>query len=313
MQFKDYYQIMGVKRDATQDQIKRAYRLLSRKYHPDVSKEPDAEARFKEMAEAYEVLKEPEKRAAYDQLGADWKTGQEFRPPPDWDAGFEFSGDGSAEGPAGHSDFFESLFGRGFRSAGGDRRSFHAQGEDHHAKVLIDLEDAFHGASRIITLRLPGVDARGRIATREHKLNVGIPKGIREGQHIRLAGQGGPAIGEGKPGDLYLEVVFRPHPHFRAEGRDIYVDLPLAPWEAALGATVRAPTPAGVVELKIPPGSAAGRKLRLSGRGIPGDPPGDFYAVLQIALPQADTEAARDVYRNMAETMKFNPRATLGV
>lgn len=314
MEFKDYYQVMGVKRDATQDEIKRAYRLLSRKYHPDVSKEPDAEARFKEMAEAYEVLKEPEKRAAYDQLGANWKAGQEFRPPPDWNAGFEFSGDGSDAGdPAGHSDFFESLFGRSFRPAAGGRRSFHAQGEDHHAKVLIDLEDAYHGATRSISLRLPVVDAKGRVTTQERILNVRIPKGIREGQHIRLAGQGGPGFGEGKAGDLYLQVAFRPHPHFRAEGRDLYVELPLGPWEAALGATVRAPTPGGVVELKIPPNSAAGRKLRLSGRGLPGDPPGDFYAVLQIALPPADTEAARDAYRNMAEKLAFNPRATLGV
>ena len=314
MEFRDYYQIMGVKRDATQDEIKRSYRLLSRKYHPDVSKEPDAEARFKEMAEAYEVLKDPEKRAAYDQLGANWKAGQEFRPPPDWNAGFEFSGDGSdAGGPAGHSDFFESLFGRSFRPDADGRRSFHAQGEDHHARVLIDLEDAYHGASRSISLRLPVVDAKGRVTTRERILNVRIPKGIREGQHIRLAGQGGPGFGEGKAGDLYLQVAFRPHPHFRAEGRDLYVELPLAPWEAALGATVRVPTPGGVVELKIPPNSAAGRKLRLNGRGIPGNPPGDFYALLQVALPQADTEAAKAVYRNMAEKMKFNPRATLGV
>jgi curved DNA-binding protein len=314
MEFRDYYQIMGVKRDATQDEIKRAYRLLSRKYHPDVSKEPDAEARFKEMAEAYEVLKDPEKRAAYDQLGANWKAGQEFRPPPDWNAGFEFSGDGSdAGGPAGHSDFFESLFGRSFRADADGHRSFHAQGEDHHARVLIDLEDACHGATRSISLRLPVVDAKGRVTTRERILNLRIPMGIREGQHIRLAGQGGPGFGEGKAGDLYLQVAFRPHPHFRAEGRDLYVELPLAPWEAALGATVRVPTPGGVVELKIPPNSAAGRKLRLNGRGIPGNPPGDFYAMLQVALPQADTEAAKAVYRNMAEKMKFNPRATLGV
>lgn len=314
MEFKDYYQVMGVKRDATQDEIKRAYRLLSRKYHPDVSKEPDAEARFKEMGEAYEVLKDREKRASYDQLGAGWKAGQEFRPPPDWNAGFEFSGDGSdADDRAGHSEFFESLFGRSFRSAGGDRAQFHAHGEDHHARVLIDLEDAYRGATRVITLRLPVMDAQGRVTTREHKLNVGIPKGIREGQHIRLAGQGGKGFGKGRAGDLYLEVVFRPHPHFRAEGRDVYVELPLAPWEAALGATVRAPTPGGVVELKIPAGSAAGRKLRLGGRGIPGDPPGDFYAVLQIALPQADTEAAQVLYGKMAEQMKFNPRETLGV
>jgi len=318
MQFKDYYQIMGVARDATQDEIKRAYRKLARKYHPDVSKAPDAEIRFKELGEANEVLKDPEKRAAYDQLGANWKGGQEFRPPPDWDAGFEhrgsgFTGDGASGGAADYSAFFESLFGRDFRASGARRASAHARGEDHHAKVLIDLEDAYRGATRTITLRVPAVDAQGHVVTSERVLNVSIPKGIREGQHIRLSGQGNPGIGEGKAGDLYLQVEFRAHPLYRVDGRDLYLDLPVAPWEAALGASVKVPTLGGIVELKIPEGSVPGRKLRLKGRGLPGDPPGDCYVILSIALPPADTEAAKEVYRKMAQQLSFNPRAKLGV
>jgi len=311
MEFKDYYQIMGVKRDATQDEIKRAYRQLARKYHPDVSKDADAEARFKELGEAYEVLKDPEKRAAYDQLGVNWKAGQDFRPPPDWKEGFEFSGGGfTGADTADHSDFFESLYGRGSRPGHGGRASFHAEGEDRHARVLIDLEDAYAGTTRSITLRVPEIDAQGRLSMREHRLNVTIPRGIRAGQHIRLAGQGAPGIGQGKPGDLYLEVEFRPHARYRVEERNVYLDLPVAPWEATLGATVEVPSPSGTVELKIPADSAAGRKLRLKGRGIPGNTPGDLYVVLQIALPSADTDAAKAFYGNMAEQFKsFDPRA----
>lgn len=314
MEFKDYYKIMGVARDATQDEIKRTYRKLARKYHPDVSKEPDAEARFKELGEAYEVLKDAEKRAAYDQLGANYKGGQEFRPPPGWNTGFEFSGGGPSGGDGGdYSDFFASLFGRDFRAGGAGHAPRHAKGEDHHARVLIDLEDTYHGATRTITLRIPAVDAQGHVTTRDRVLNVTIPKGIREGQHIRLSGQGSPGAGEGKAGDLYLEIEFRPHPLYRVDGRDLYLDLPVTPWEAALGATVKVPTLGGIVELKIPEGSVSGRKMRLKGRGIPNNPPGDFYVILSIALPPADTEAAKDLYRKMAHELNFNPRAKLGV
>ncbi len=314
MEFKDYYAIMGVARDATQDEIKRAYRKLARKYHPDVSKEPDAEARFKEVGEAYEVLKDPEKRAAYDQLGSQWRAGQEFRPPPDWDAGFEFSRGGFEAGDAAaFSDFFESLFGRarGGGSAGGPG-GFRARGQDHHAKVLVDLEDSLHGATRSITLRTPELTPDGHVTTREHTLNVRIPKGVRPGQQIRLAGQGGPGMGKAPAGDLYLEVEFRAHALYRVDGADLYLDLPVAPWEAALGASVQVPTPAGKVDLKIPPGSSQGRRLRLKGRGIPAKEPGDLYVVLQIALPQADTERAREFYRRMQAEMNFDPRADLG-
>ncbi len=315
MEFKDYYKIMGVARDASQDEIKRAYRSLARKYHPDVSKDPDAEVRFKELGEAYAVLKDLEKRAAYDQLGSNWKAGQDFRPPPDWNAGFEFSGDGAQDGSAGDaSDFFESLFGRGFDGGARRQQAAHAHGEDHHAKVMIALEDAYNGATRTITLRTPEADAQGRVTMRQHKLNVTIPRGVHAGQHIRLSGQGAPGLGQGKAGDLYLEVEFQPHALYRVEKRDVYLDLPIAPWEAALGATITVPTPNGKIELKIPVASAAGSKLRLKGRGIPGTTPGDFYAVMQIALPPAENEALAAVYRNMAEQFKsFNPRTKLGV
>ena len=320
MKFKDYYEILGLKRDATQDEIKGAYRKLARKYHPDVSKLPDAEARFKELNEANEVLKDPEKRAAYDQVGSQYQAGQDFQPPPGWDAGFEFSGRGG-EAPGGFgegfdaSDFFEALFGRqarqGRQARPGAGPRMQMQGEDHHAKVLIDLEDAFHGAHRSISLRMPALDSQGHVTLQERRLDVNIPKGIRAGQHLRLAGQGGPGIGGGPPGDLFLEIEFNPNPRFRVDGRDVYVDLPLSPWEAALGATVPAPTPDGTVQLTVPPGSAAGRKLRLKGRGIPGRTPGDLYAVLAIALPPADNERHREAYRAMAQAFDFNPRAHL--
>ncbi len=312
MEFKDYYKIMGVERDATQEEIKRAYRKLARKYHPDVSKEKDAEARFKELGEANEVLKDTEKRAAYDQLGSNYQGGQEFRPPPNWDSGFEFGGKGSNGGEgADFSDFFSSLFGSQF-GGGAGRASRQAKGEDHHAKVLISLEDAYQGATRTITLRVPEVDAQGHVITKERMLSVAIPKGIREGQHIRLTGQGS-AGSDGKAGDLYLQVEFQPHAFYRVDGRDIYLDLPVTPWEAALGATVKVPTLGGVVELKIPEGSVSGRKMRLKERGIPGKPPGDCYVILTIALPAADTEAAKALYQKMAQELDFNPRAKMGV
>ena len=316
MDFKDYYNIMGLERDASQDEIKRAYRKLARKYHPDVSKEADAEALFKELGEAYAVLKDPEKRAAYDELGANWKAGQDFQPPPNWDAGYEFTGGGFSGGDGSvHSDFFESLFGQGFGSAQADRRQtgFHARGEDHHAKVLIDLEEAYRGATRDITLRSPELDSGGHVATKQRTLSVKIPKGVKQGQRIRLTGQGSPGLGKGQAGDLYLEIEFKPHKLFKIEGRDLYLDLPISPWEAALGATVKAPTPEGPVDLKIPPGTTAGRKLRLRKRGIPGTPPGDLYANLTITLPAAESDAAKELYRKMEKELAYNPRSELGV
>jgi len=311
VEFKDYYKVMGVARDATDAQIKQAYRKLARKYHPDVSKEKDAEARFKEVGEAYEVLKSPEKRAAYDQLGKDYRPGQDFRPPPNWDSGFEFSGPGP--GDESHSDFFDALFGAQARAGRGRRAEARpGRGEDHHAKVMLDLQASLNGGTRSFTLRMPEIDAEGRLVSKERTLNVQVPKGILAGQQIRLAGQGERAHGDGTPGDLYIEVEFQPHPQYRVDGRDLYLELPVAPWEAALGATVKTPTPGGDVELKIPAGSHAGSKLRLKGRGIPAAPPGDFYVVLQIALPPANDDKAKAAYAALAAALPFNPRASLG-
>jgi len=321
VEFKDYYKVMGVARDATEAQIKQAYRKLARKYHPDVSKEKDAEARFKELGEAYEVLKSPEKRAAYDQLGRGPQPGENFRPPPDWGSGFEFSGAGDGASNRDYSEFFESLFGAARRGRGGfdPGRGDPARGDrdpgrglDHHAKVMLDLEATLQGGSRTFTLRVPEIDAEGHLIAKERVLNVQVPKGILSDQTIRLAGQGG-STGSGAAGDLYIEVDFQPHPLYRPDGRDLYLDLPVAPWEAALGASVKAPTPGGLVDLKIPAGSHAGTKLRLRGRGIPATPPGDLYVVLQIALPPAGDDKAKAAYRALADAVPFNPRAHLGV
>lgn len=311
MEFKDYYTIMGVARDATQDEIKRSYRKLARKYHPDVSSDADAEARFKEVGEAYEVLKDPEKRAAYDQLGAQWKSGQDFRPPPNWDQGFEFREGGYTQADSAEfSDFFESLFGGRGRGRGPAHRQFRTRGEDHHAKVAVDLEDSYTGAQRGITLRAPELTDDGHVVLRERTLNVRIPKGIRSGQKIRLAGQGGPGMGGGPSGDLYLQVELNPHGLYRVDGRDVYLDLPVAPWEAALGATIKSPTPSGSVDLRIPPNSNQGTRLRLKGKGIPGKEPGDMYVVLRIVLPPSG-EGSRELYEEMKEQMAFNPRAKM--
>lgn len=312
MKFKDYYAILGVPRTATQDEIKKAYRKLARKYHPDVSKEQDAEARFKEMGEAYSVLKEAETRAAYDQVGSEWKNGQDFKPPPNWDANFEFHGSGFEAGDgAEFSDFFEALFGRRSGHGSAQQQTRRARGQDNHAKVEIDLKDAYQGAQRSISLRMPVIDNKGQVTTQDRTLDINIPKGIREGQHLRLSGQGVPGLGQGSAGDLYLEIVFRPHPHYRVDGRDVYFDLPLAPWEAALGSSISSPTPEGSVHLTIPPGSTAGRKLRLKGKGIPGTPPGDLYAVLTISLPPANSDAAKEAYLAMKKSFDFNPRVHL--
>jgi curved DNA-binding protein len=312
VEFRDYYQILGVEKTATADEIKKAYRKLARKYHPDVSKEPNAEKHMKDVNEANAVLSDPEKRAAYDQLGSRYQAGQDFQPPPDWDAGFEFSGGGFSGADMGDaSDFFASLFGHAGRSraAGG----YQKRGEDRHAKILIDLADTYHGATRAITLHAPQVDQQGRVVSKDHTLNVSIPKGVKEGQHIRLTGQGSPGLGGGPVGDLYLEVHFRPDPRYRVEGRDVYETVPVTPWEAALGAAIETPTPSGTVQVKAPAGSQSGRKLRLKGRGIPGEPPGDLYVVLEVVLPPADTDKARQLYETMARELAFNPRQKTGV
>jgi curved DNA-binding protein len=328
MRFKDYYEVMGVARGATQDEIKRAYRKLARKFHPDVSKEKNAEDRFKELQEAYEVLKDPEKRAAYDQLGANWRQGQEFRPPPDWGKGFEFSaGAGGPRGGSGQgadfSDFFSELFGShspfgGGRGAGAragfdtgrGARGFASAGQDHVARVEIDLEDAYQGGTRTIDLRAPEMTPDGHVTVKPRTLRVAIPAGVVEGQQIRLAGQGSPGVGGGPPGDLFLEVNFRPHPHFVVDGRDVTINLPVAPWEAALGETVSVPTLGGPVDMKLPAGARAGQRLRLRGRGLPGPTPGDQYVVLRIVLPP-DSPEARQFFARMKSELAFDPRAEL--
>jgi curved DNA-binding protein len=321
MKYKDYYKVMGLARTATQAQIKAAHRKLSRKYHPDLNKDQGAEEQFKDVAEAYQVLKDPEKRAAYDQLDAA-PQGGEFRPPPGWEEGFSRGGSHSgrrAHGGASESDFSEFLD-ELFRSRGADhgapfqsRPERPAAGQDQHATVIIDLEDAFTGAQRTITLQIPEIDAQGRVRMQSRTLNVSIPKGIRAGQRLRLAGQGMPGYSGGPAGDLYLEIQWREHPFYHVEDRDLTLQLPVAPWEAALGANVTVPTPSGSVSMTIPANSADGRRLRLKGRGLPGPMaaavPGDLYIVLKVLFPKADTDAAKAAYEALRESTSFDPRA----
>jgi curved DNA-binding protein len=329
MEFKDYYQLLEVQRSATQDEIKRAYRKLARRYHPDVSKEKDAEERFKAVQEAYEVLKDPEKRAAYDQLGSQFRGGQQFRPPPDWGAGFEFRGApggrpgyGDAGGAdftgadPGFSEFFSSLFGAGSpfggRPGGG---AFRARGEDHHARLDLTLEEAYRGGAKTLELRHPELGPDGHVAVRNRTLRVNVPAGVTDGQVIRLAGQGAASGSDAPAGDLYLQVHVLPHDTFELEGRDVTVQLAVAPWEAALGATVAVPTLGGPVDVRIPAGARGGQKLRLRGRGLPGPrdlPAGDQYAVLKIVLPPADSPRARELYEAMQRDLAFDPRARAG-
>lgn len=294
MEYKDYYQVLGLTKAATQDDIKRVYRKLARKYHPDISKEANAEEQFKEVGEAYEVLKDPEKRAAYDQLGEDLKAPRDFRPPPNGAAGTGQSAE--------FDDFLANLFGQRGRGSAGRTQSM--QGEDSHFKVSIDLEETYQGATRSLNLRA---------FQQERTLNVKIPKGVKQGQHIRLQGQGNPGINGGAAGDLYLEIAFNPHPLYRVEELDVYLELPIAPWEAALGGSVPVPTPDGAVDMKIPAGSSSGRKLRLKGRGIPAHSPGDFYVTLKVVMPTTFSDKAKALYAELALEQPFNPRAGMGV
>jgi len=319
MEYKDYYKTLGVEKDASQDDIKKAYRKLARKYHPDVSDEPDAEARFKEIGEAYEVLGDPEKRREYDALGSGWAAGDAFGGAGTWQqrggpSGFrtEFSG-------GDFSEFFESLFGGGspFDEGLGGRRARGAgmgggmRGQDQTAVVEVDLEDAYSGASRMINLQAAEPDAQGRVQQRTRSLRVNIPKGVTDGQQIRLRGQGSGGMGGGEAGDLLLEVHFKPHRLFRPDGRDIYLDLPVSPWEAALGTTVKVPTLGGYVDLKIPAGSQSGKRLRLKGRGLPRKNPGDQYVQLKMVNPPVKTDADRAAFEQLAEQFDFDPRASL--
>jgi curved DNA-binding protein len=332
MEYRDYYETLNVPRSASADEVKKAYRRLARKYHPDVSKESDAEEKFKQVQEAYEVLKDPEKRAAYDQLGSNWKAGQEFRPPPDFGGGFEFRGgprgqQGGAEFES-FSDFFSSLFGGGSPFTGGGASPFGdganaygggagrgrraaRKGRDHHARIDIDLEEAFNGGSRTVELQRPELADDGTLQLRKHTVKVNIPAGIADGQQLRLAGQGEGSTTGGASGDLFLEVHIRPHKLFQLDGRNVTVTLPVAPWEAALGATVQVPTLGGPVEMRVPAGAQSGQKLRLRGRGLPGSAPGDEYVQLKVVLPSADTPKAKELYETMQRELSFDPRAEL--
>ena len=320
MEFKDYYSALGIARTASEDEVRKAYRKLARKYHPDVSKEADAEVRMRDINEAYDVLRDKEKRAAYDALADRVARGghseHDFQPPPGWDTGFEFHR-GPNQGPADHADFsefFSSLFGEAERRSAA-RRNHRARGEDHHAAIEIALEDAINGAEREITLRAQKLDAQGRPGFETRTLSVKIPPGVHPGQFIRLAGQGMPGHGGEPAGDLYLEVRIAPHPLYRVEDRDVYMTLPVTPTEAALGAQVRVPVPAGgAVEVTVPRNARGGLKLRLKGRGLGGKQPGDLYLLLEIALPPAESDAARRAYEQLAQaSASFNPRQHLGV
>ena len=329
MQFKDYYQILGVDKSATADDIKKAYRKLARKYHPDVSKESDAAARMAEVNEANTVLSDPEKRTAYDTVGAQaWaagaRSGDDVRPPPGWNTGYEYSG-GGPEGFGAHfsggdgqdfSEFFEQMFGRARAGGGGARAGGRGaqgplRGEDHHARIELELIDAYRGAERSINLRGARIDAQGQLVPEERTLQVKIPQGVKEGQMIRLAGQGSPGFNGGLAGDLFLQVQFRADPRWHIDGRDVTQKLRVTPWEAALGGGVHVTTPDGkTVEVTVPAGSGGGRKLRLKGRGIPSSAtPGDLFLELDIAVPGAVTPEQKAAWEALAKAYPgFDPR-----
>jgi curved DNA-binding protein len=319
MDFKDYYAVLGVSESASPEEIKKVYRKLARKYHPDVSKEENADEKFKDVGEAYEVLKDPEKRAEYDELkkyGA--RKDGSFQRPPGWESASGFGGGGYTEADPGQfSDFFEEIFGGGRRGGagfGGQRHSMRMRGEDVHARLAMFLEEIVKGCERQVSFNVQEADANGRVVPRQKTLNVKIPAGMKEGQHIRLKGQGAPGVGGAENGDLFIEVEYAPHPHFTVQGSDILVTVPIAPWEAALGASVTVPTVGSKVNLKVPKGSSSGRKLRLKGKGLPGKHPGDQLVVLQIVMPEQHSEKAEELYRELAEAEKaFNPRSKLHV
>jgi curved DNA-binding protein len=306
MKYKDYYAILGVDRNASAEDIKKAYRKLARKYHPDVSKEPNAEEKFKEMAEAYETLKDPEKRAAYDQLGR-YTPGQDFQPPPDW--GQQFAGAGTVFDDIDLADLFAGLAGRHGAGARGGRAF--TSGRDYEATVHLTFDQAFHGTEIELDLSVLEFDEKGNARRVPRHIKVRIPKGVTNGQQRRIPGKGGKGVVGGRDGDLYLDIVVEPHPLYRVDGQDLYLDLPLAPWEAVLGTTVRLPTPAGAVSLKVPAGTRAGQQLRLAGRGLsrPGAAAGNLYAIVQIVVPSVVDERERALYRQLAEISNFNPRA----
>ncbi len=298
MEYKDYYKVLGVARDVSQDNLKKSYRKLARKYHPDVSKIANAEEKFKDVGEAYEALKDPDKRAQYDQFGSDYQHGQSFNPPPGWNQGRPGMGGQNNN----FSSFFESMFSGGGQGQGPGGDNFFAPGEDVNAKITISLEDAFNGAQK--SIRRPGG------ANQTGTINVKIPAGITSGKKIRLAGQGKAGAG-GEAGDLFLEISIANHPHYQLDDNNLSLNLPIAPWEAALGSKVTVPTLAGKISLTIPAGAKSGQKMRLKGRGLPSKTPGDQIIILQIMTPPADNPKAQQLYQEMAEELNFNPRQEL--
>lgn len=314
MEFKDYYAIMGLDETASEGDIKKAYRKLARKYHPDVSKEADAEQKFKDLGEAYEVLGDPEKRKEYDQLkkmGGRDRSG-EFTPPPGWESGAHFAG-GEGMDAGQFSDFFESVFGRGggFHQgfSAGRQRDFSRRGEDVHHRLPVYLEQAYEGAEQMLDLRVPVVDERGMVSHRQRRLKMKIPAGVTDGQTLRLRGQGAPGVGGGKPGDLLVDIQLVPHPLYTVSGKDVSLVAPVAPWEAALGTKITVPTLAGKARVTLPAGSEAGRRLRLKGKGLPGNPAGDFFVVIKIAMPDRHSETEQKLWEELAEASGFRPRA----
>lgn len=310
MQYKDYYKILGVKREASEDEIKKAYRKLARKYHPDVSKEKNAEEKFKEVNEAHEVLSDKEKRAAYDQLGA-YRPGQDFRPPPGWEQQF---GQGArfGDGDMDFGDLFSQMFGGGMGGAHG-RRSGHGfaqAGQDYEVALEISLEEAYQGAEKTLQIEVPEASPQGFMMRVPRSIKVRIPKGATEGQRLRVPGKGGSGQHGGAAGDLYLRIAFLPHAWFKPNGHDLTLDVPLTPWEAALGASVEVPTLAGKVRLKVKPGSGSGQKVRLAGKGLPkpGSGHGDLYAVFQIATPETLSDEERRLFEELQRMSDFNPR-----
>jgi curved DNA-binding protein len=312
MKYKDYYEILGVKRDAPADEIKKAYRKLAQKYHPDVTKDPAGEEKFKEVAEAYETLKDPEKRSAYDQLGRH-QPGEDFQPPPDWGSRHAQGGSGFSFEDIDLEDLFAGLGARGRGGAGAARggAAFRIPGEDYEVSATLALEDAYRGSEVELNLSVPGIDESGRLRRTPRTLKVRIPRGATDGQRLRLAGQGGKGMNGGRDGDLYVTLRLRPHRLYRAAGHDLYLDLPVTPSEAVLGASVEVPTPAGTVALKIPPNTRAGQQLRLAGRGLPraSGEAGALYAVVQIVVPPAPGERELELYRQLAGAASFDPRA----
>ena len=320
MDFKDYYAVLGVSESASPEEIKKAYRKLARKYHPDVSKEDNADDKFKDLGEAYEVLKDPEKRGEYDQLRKHGtQSDGSFQPPPGWQSSSGFGGGGYTDADSRQfSDFFEQMFGgggfsgNGFGGAGGFRQNMRRRGEDVHARLSLPLEEVFLGSDKQVAFTVHEADGQGRVVARQKNLKVKIPAGMREGQHLRLKGQGSPGVGGGESGDLLIEVELAPHSLFSVEGRDVVVTIPITPWEAALGATITVPTVGSKVNVKVPKGTSSGRKLRLKGKGLPGKHPGDQMVILQISVPEQHSEEAEKLYEQLAEAEKaFNPRSKL--